>query len=552
MKKSMVILVIILCVVFTFAAKINSYFNNPPESGGIDVELIKLIDSAEYYIYAHLYQMGNMDIVNALVRGSERLGSSKVKLITEDHYFQTDKYKEVFEPIKNAGIKIMTDKMGDGIDRGQCHNKFVIIDDRYVWMGSYNVTVKGTYSNNNNALKFDSPIMAKIYKKEFEQMFDEGKFSIKKEAYDHPEIIVDDTKVKNYFSPKQDVKSVIINEIQNAHHSIYFCIFTFTDEDIMNAIIDKRNRGVKVYGVFDAFQGNSSYSSYKPMKEAGLNVKKDTNKGFLHHKFMVIDPNTNSDPTVITGSYNWTSAAGKVNDESTVVLKNNNEIAMKYYYEVAKCYGDGFDSENGSVVEIPQIDIKEPTFYISEVVFNDPSGDWVEIYCADDANNGNGIDIGGYYIEDDGLVKMFGDDTIVKTGDFIVVAQGWYKDFKKADNKKLYVFAEKTAFVSTDEQIIFKAKGSGKILDAVCWSNHDGSFSPGEEEDVRVVYNLKEWNSPNERECVDSTAVPSGNFSIMRRYNKTGFGSSEKIEFIDTNSLNDWVVNDSPTPGEVK
>jgi phospholipase D len=357
--------------------------------------------------------------------------------------------------------------------------------------------------------------MARIYKKEFEQMYDEGKFSIKKDAYDHAEINIDNTKIKNYFSPKQDVKSVILNEIQNADHSIYFCIFTFTDEDIMNAILDKRNRGVKVYGVFDAFQANSKYSSYNGMKDAGMNVKKDTNKGFLHHKFMVIDPGTDSDPTVITGSYNWTSAAGKVNDESTVMIKDNNEIAMKYYYEVAKCYGDGFDSENGNVVEIPQIDIKEPVFYISEVVFNDPSGDWVEIYCADDANDGEGIDIGGYYIEDDGLVKMFKDNTIVKTGDFIVVAQGWYNDYNESSNKKLYVFAEKTAFVATDEQIVFKAKGSGKILDAVCWSNHSGDYSPGEEEDIRAIYNLKQWDSPNEKECVDSNAVPVGKYNLL-------------------------------------
>lgn len=550
MKKSIIMLLILTLTIISFSARIEAFFNNPPESAGIDVELISMIDSAEYYIYAHFYQMGNMDVVNALVRGAERLGASRVKLITEAHYFHMDKYSEVFEPIKKAGIKIMTDEMGDGIDRGQSHNKFCIVDDRYVWMGSFNVTEKGTYTNNNNALKFDSPIMAKIYKKEFEQMFDQGKFSIKKDAYDHPEINLDGTIVNNYFSPKQDVSSVILNEIRNAEHSIYFCIFTFTDEDIMNAIIEKSRRGVKVYGVFDAFQARSQYSAYNKMADAGLNVKKDEGKGFLHHKFMVIDPDTDSDPTVITGSYNWTSAAGKVNDESTVMIKENNEIAMKYYYEVAKCYGDGFDQENGNI-SIPQTDIRLPRFYISEVVFNDPAGDWIEIYCADDANDGKGLDISGYYLEDDGLVKMFKEDTVVRTGDFIIVAQGWYDDYKKSQDGKLYTFAEKTALVSTDEQIVFKAKGSGRILDAVCWSNHDGDYSPGEEEDVRAVYNMKEWDSPVERECVDSNAVPSGNFSIMRRYTKSGFGFSQTIEFTDTNSKNDWVVTDSPSVGGV-
>ncbi len=551
MKKILLVLVILTTIIFTSANKIEVYFNAPPQSAGIDVKLIELLDKAEFAIDAHFYQISNMDIVDAFVRAANRIGAKNVRLVTEEHYFEMDKYTDVFKPLLDAGITIVTDTAGDGIDRGQCHNKFCVIDDKYVWMGSYNITENGTYKNNNNALKFESPVMANIFRQEFKQEFYEKKFSIKKTAHDHPEVWLGGTKIKTYFSPKQNAKAAILNEINNADESIYFAIFTFTDNDIKQAIINKMRQGVKVYGVFDSFQAHSTYSAYNDMKDIGAKVKKDTNKGLLHHKFMVIDPDTNSDPTVITGSYNWTSAAGKVNDESTVVIKDNNEIAMKYYYEVAKLYGDGFDEEGGGVV-IPDDDIKRPKLIISEVCFNDPNGDWIEIYCIDDQNNGNGFDIGGYYLEDDGLIKLFKDGTIVKTGDFIIVAEGWWQDDTDAGyDKKLYTFVDKIGLVSTDEQVILKEKGSGVILDAVCWSDHDGSFSPGEEEDLRDIYWAKQWNSPNERECVDSSCVPPGNITIVRKY-KSGDFFSNTYEFYDTNSLNDWFISDEPTPGKLR
>ena len=418
-------------------------------------------------------------------------------------------------------------------------------------MGSYNITENGTYRNNNNALLFDSPIMAEIFRQEFKQMFYDKNFGIKKTAHNHPEVWLSGTKIKTYFAPKQDTKGMILNEINNADESIYFAIFTFTDDDIAKALLNKMRQGVKVYGVYDSFQAHSKYSTYHEMVEANANVKKDNNKGLCHHKFMVIDPDTNSDPTVITGSYNWTSAAGKVNDESTLVIKDNNSIAMKYYYEVAKLYGEGFDEENGGVT-IPQNDIKRPELIITEVVFNDPNGDWIELYCLNDQNDGNGFDIGGYYLEDDGLIKLFNDNTIVRTGDYVIIAEGWWQDDKEAGyDKKLYTFVEKIGLVSTDEQVILKEKGSGVILDAVCWTDHDGIFSPGEEEDLRDIYYAKEWSSPNEKECVDSSGIPPGDISIVRKYKNSGF-FGEDFEFIDTNSLNDWFVSNEPTPGKLR
>ena len=37
------------------------------------------------------------------------------------------------------------------------HNKFVVIDNQWVWLGSWNLTENGTYRNNNNVVLIASP-----------------------------------------------------------------------------------------------------------------------------------------------------------------------------------------------------------------------------------------------------------------------------------------------------------------------------------------------------------------------------------------------------------
>jgi competence ComEA-like helix-hairpin-helix protein len=49
---------------------------------------------------------------------------------------------------------------------------------------------------------------------------------------------------------------------------------------------------------------------------------------------MVIDGNTNSEPTLVTGSHNWTLSANESNDENFVVIRNHDVV--KDYHETAR------------------------------------------------------------------------------------------------------------------------------------------------------------------------------------------------------------------------
>jgi len=53
----------------------------------------------------------------------------------------------------------------------------------------------------------------------------------------------------------------------------------------------------------------------------------------FHHKYLIVDPNnTESDPTVLTGSHNWSTSAQTRNDENTIIIHDAN-IANQYYQE---------------------------------------------------------------------------------------------------------------------------------------------------------------------------------------------------------------------------
>lgn len=143
-----------------------------------------------------------------------------------------------------------------------------------------------------------------------------------------------DVPVELYFTPSDQVEDQLINVINNAKSSISFSIFTFTDPDIAAALDAARARGVKVQGVFDAWQANSSYSQYDDLLNAGMDVKKDGFTALNHSKYLVADGST-----VVTGSYNWTSAAGGENDENLLIIKDET---------IASQYTDNFNSSYAS------------------------------------------------------------------------------------------------------------------------------------------------------------------------------------------------------------
>ena len=119
-----------------------------------------------------------------------------------------------------------------------------------------------------------------------------------------------------------NIKNEILHNIKSAEKSIFGAIAWLTDKELMNVLYTKAIKGKKIELIISEDQENIKYLDFhNNLKKVGAQIY-IYNKaiGLMHHKFCVID-----DETLIMGSYNWTFSAANYNNESIVIIKNENE-----------------------------------------------------------------------------------------------------------------------------------------------------------------------------------------------------------------------------------
>ncbi len=282
---------------------------------GVDNNIIDDINSAKKSIYMAVYEMTNKHIVSALKNAYDR--GVDIKIYTDDSTIDND----AFTQLQSYGIDVNSDSDAYAL----MHNKFTLIDGSIVWSGSGNYTVYSFYRNNENYIRIKDSDIAKTYTNKFFTLFDNKDSNIKPYQKDYTSV---------YFAPDFDLEDILIDKINHASKSIDFMIYAFTDTDIADALIEAKNRGVQIRGVFDEKENKyqSKYSQYDYLKDNGIDVKLDGNSFKLHDKVMIIDENT-----TITGSYNYTEKASNYNDENLIVI-DRDDISLKYYDEFEKIY----------------------------------------------------------------------------------------------------------------------------------------------------------------------------------------------------------------------
>jgi len=263
------------------------------------------ISLANFSVYCAFYDIDLKNIISSLARKSK---AADVKMVMDSSNYE--------KQIKGDGI-IMDD------NEQLMHNKFCTIDSSIVITGSFNPTDNDNNYNNNNVVVIYSNTLVKNYEDEFNELWN-GKFG-EGSKVKYPVIYINDIKIENYFCPEDDCASHIINLIKNAESSIYFMSFSFTNEDIADALIARD--GLDIRGILDSSQSSGKYSQFKRLQEFGINVKKDSNKYKMHHKVFIID-----NETVVTGSFNPTLSADTKNDENLIII-HDKKIANKFLEE---------------------------------------------------------------------------------------------------------------------------------------------------------------------------------------------------------------------------
>ena len=127
-----------------------------------------------------------------------------------------------------------------------------------------------------------------------------------------------------YFSPKGGCTKAITDTIGQAKQSILVQAYSFTSYPIAEALIDAQKRGVKVEAILDKGQLHEKKTKLGLIAKGGVITYLDGAHAIAHNKVMIIDGKT-----VITGSFNFTTAAEEHNAENLLIL-DDTALAAQY------------------------------------------------------------------------------------------------------------------------------------------------------------------------------------------------------------------------------
>lgn len=158
--------------------------------------------------------------------------------------------------------------------------------------------------------------------------------------------------VKIFIEP-EDSRSKIIEEIKNAKNTIDLEIYLFSDEQILNTIIDAKKRGVNIRVILEEepYQGYSSNNNIKnKLSLYGISTKWDNRVyQFTHSKFFIIDKKT-----AIIMNLNLTKSSFTKNREFAVITTDKETVSEISRVFKADWERKPYKEKNNSLVVSPE------------------------------------------------------------------------------------------------------------------------------------------------------------------------------------------------------
>lgn len=263
----------------------------------------------------------------------------------------------------NIPVLFRTDDEGSGM-----HNKFLIADAEYtdlaqVLTGSTNWTAANLTTDYNNLVVIQDESLAKAYTIEFNEMWgSEGampdaansKFGAAKSVNTPRKFIIGGSPVELVFSPTDGTTNAIRDAVLETDYDLHFALLAFTRDEIAEAMLEVNSIFVNMNGIME--QATNQGSEFDVLNAGNIPVYSHAGiPNTIHHKYCIIDHSeVASDPTVITGSHNWSSTAENVNDENTLII-HDARLANLFYQE----YKERLDEVTTNIEEIAAgVDLK--------------------------------------------------------------------------------------------------------------------------------------------------------------------------------------------------
>ena len=132
------------------------------------------------------------------------------------------------------------------------------------------------------------------------------------------------------FPPEEDANGLIVKALREASKTVRVLAYSFTSNEISFALIECKRRGVDVQVIADAEQiRRLEHNKIGLMHQAGVRVWLDEQHQSAHNKVIVID-GEGANPTIVTGSMNFTYSGQFKNAENVLILRGNKPLADAY------------------------------------------------------------------------------------------------------------------------------------------------------------------------------------------------------------------------------
>jgi len=286
-----------------------------------DQVIKSVVNNAKKSVHCAFWDLDLKDLINIIAKKSHDVD---VKIIIDDRNYD--------DQIKGPGVKIAKSSR-------YMHNKFCVIDNYQIITGSMNPTERGSKINNNNLIIINSKYISENYEDEFNELWNGVYASGNNVKYN--KINTNIGIIENYFCP-EDCKLEfqggiykIIDLVKNAEESVKVASFSFTHEELGDALLKADINGIDVSVLIERKQRNGLGSQYTRLKDFGVNIKVDGNKYNMHHKFVIID-----NKIVVTGSPNFSFSGFNRNDENMLIIYDE-KLALRFVREFDRLFGEG-------------------------------------------------------------------------------------------------------------------------------------------------------------------------------------------------------------------
>lgn len=306
-----------------------------PRQRSVTDLLVKAIDRSEASIRLVLYEFNQAKVLEALQRAASRTPPVQIQILLDSSHafpFGRSASAEVQALLADPRMRVRVIR---GLDQyGTNHNKFGIFDSKMVEYGSYNWTNAGEGKNFENALfSAEQARIARFY------AYFEWSWKLSSPATgpapipDLPPPPADPAPAIPFngrllpavvFSPRGGTSAWLREAIAASERSIDVAMFSFFDQSLADALLERKRKGLAIRLVLDRAQGMRS-PVVKFIKENGFDARLSQGRGgagVMHHKFALFDRKL-----LETGSHNWTNNAELNNFENTSFLADAGLVA---------------------------------------------------------------------------------------------------------------------------------------------------------------------------------------------------------------------------------